>query len=106
MGLVFDCWWMQRLHTAASCSMRLARKARRARTGDIANEVAIMRVLLGLGEQVTPPWTHFFRGKGLLESRDGNIMLTKTTSLPNQRVLQLWQRRYADFFTVLPTQHN
>lgn len=65
MGLVFDCWWMHRLHTAASCSMRLARKARRARTGDIANEVAIMTVLLGLERQVTPPLDSLLSRKGL-----------------------------------------
>jgi hypothetical protein len=47
------------LHTAASCSITLARKARRARIGDIANEAAMIVVFLGLGEQVTSPSTHF-----------------------------------------------
>lgn len=86
MGFVFDCWCMHRLHTAASWSIALARKARRARTGDIANEVAIMVELLGIGKQLTPPATHFKRSCGLLECRDGNIMLTKTTSPPNHSV--------------------
>jgi hypothetical protein len=60
-----------------------------------------MVVLLGLGKQVTPPSTHFKKGKGLPESRDANIMLTKTTSLPNQRVFAEWQRRYADLCAYL-----
>jgi hypothetical protein len=86
MGLVFDCWCMHLLHTAASWSIVLARKARRARTGDIASEVAIVVELVGIGNQLTPPATHFKRSCGLLECRDGNIMLTKTTSPPNHRV--------------------
>jgi hypothetical protein len=64
MGLVFDCWCMHLLHTAASWSIVLARKARRARTGDIANEVAIMVELLGIGKQLAPPATHSRKGKG------------------------------------------
>jgi hypothetical protein len=60
MGLVFDCRCMHLLHTAASWSILLARKARRARTGDIANEVAIMVELV----VITPPWTHSRKGKG------------------------------------------
>lgn len=64
MGLVFDCWCMHLLHTAASWSIVLARKARRARTGAIANEVAIVVELLGIGKQLTPPATHFKRSKG------------------------------------------
>jgi hypothetical protein len=90
---------MHRLHTAASCSIRLARKARRARIGDIANEVAMIVLLVELEEQSTPNSTHFKKGKGLPESRDANIMLTKTTSVPNQRVFAEWQRRYAEFCT-------
>jgi hypothetical protein len=50
---------MHRLHTAASCSIRLARKARRARIGDIANEVAMIVLLVELEEQSTPNSTHF-----------------------------------------------